>query len=486
MNTKGCTGLALVAITAAGVGGYWLGHQDYLLPLITSIEGAMLAPASTAAEPAGPVIYYRAPDSVPAYSAKPAKTADGKPYIPVYADDEKGADSTAEIALPLPATIAQPTTSPMEDKPSASGKTILYYRNPMGLPDTSPTPKKDSMGMDYLPVYAGEETDGSSVVVSPGKMQRTGVRSEPAGEHVMVRTVRVPATITVDERRLTVVATRSEAFVDKVAEVTTGDRIAKGQPLLWLYSADIATASAQYLTDLTVKGTLSTGARQRLQNLGVPADVIAGIEASRTVPVSIAWSSPRDGVIVERNVTEGMKASPGDMLFKIADLSSIWVVADVAEYDLASVKPGDEVALTVRSLPDRAFKGQIGLIYPGVSQDTRTTKVRIEISNPDGSLLPGMYADVDIATGSSEPVLAVPDSAVIDTGLQQVVIIDRGKGRFEPKIVRIGRRGDGYAEILEGISKGDQVVVAANFLIDAESNLKAALSGMSSSGEVTP
>jgi len=174
--------------------------------------------------------------------------------------------------------------------------------------------------------------------------------------------------------------------------------------------------------------------------------------------------------------------SAGAPLFRIADLSTVWVLADVPEYDLASVQSGQMAAIRIRSLPGRTFQGRVTLIYPEVTKETRTTKVRIEIPNPDDLLRPGMYADVDIAAGGGNPVLAVPDSAVIDSGTRQVVILDKGDGRFEPREIKIGAQGGGLTEIRHGIAAGDRVVVAANFLLDAESNLKSALSAMSAAG----
>jgi Cu(I)/Ag(I) efflux system membrane fusion protein len=170
-----------------------------------------------------------------------------------------------------------------------------------------------------------------------------------------------------------------------------------------------------------------------------------------------------------------MKVAPGDVLFRLADISTVWVLADVPEFDLAAVRIGAPVTIRIRSLPGRTFEGRVSLIYPQVSEATRATRVRIEIANPSGALLSNMYAEVEIGTGNAVPVVAVPDSAVIDTGTRQVVIIDRGEGRFEPRDVKVGLRGEGFTEIREGIAEGDRVVVAANFLIDAESNLKAAL-----------
>ncbi|MEG9503678.1 MAG: efflux RND transporter periplasmic adaptor subunit, partial [Methylorubrum extorquens] len=175
---------------------------------------------------------------------------------------------------------------------------------------------------------------------------------------------------------------------------------------------------------------------------------------------------------------EGMKAAAGDTLFRIGDISTLWVLADVPEYDLGSVKVGQPVSVRVRSLPGRSFTGKVGLIYPQVNTQTRTTRVRIELPNPDGVLLPDMYADVEIGTGATKPVVAVPNDAVIDTGARQVVLVDKGEGRFEPREVKVGARGEGYTEIREGVQTGEQVVTAANFLIDAESNLKAALQSM--------
>lgn len=481
MNRAGRTGLTLAAILAAGAGGYWAGHRNFVLPAtqwvqaVAWLEGTATGPASANPAPAGPVIYYRDPDGLPAYAATPRKTVDGRDYLPVLASEELSFEDKPLV----------PTTTVAAATANSEPKRILYYRNPMGLPDTSPSPKKDSMGMDYIPVYAGEDEDGSTVKVAAGKLQRTGVRSEVATKQVIVRPVRVPGTVQLDERRITVVATRSDAFIDKVADVTTGGRVKKGEPLMRLYSAEIATASAQYLTDLSGSGRASAGARQRLENLAVPPDVIAAIDRNREVLTSITWTAPRDGVILERNAVEGMKASPGDVLFRLADVSTVWIVADVPEYQLGAVKVGAVATIRMRSLPGQTFSGRVALIYPQVSKETRTTKVRIEIPNPDGLLLPDMYADVEIGSGNNAAVVAVPDSAVIDTGTRQVVILDKGEGRFEPREVKIGLQGGGLTEIRNGIATGDRVVVSANFLIDAESNLKAALSGMTNP-ETTP
>jgi Cu(I)/Ag(I) efflux system membrane fusion protein len=342
----------------------------------------------------------------------------------------------------------------------------------MGLPDTSPTPKKDWMGMDYIPVYEGEEDDGTAVKVSIGKRQRAGVRTEPVERRILSEPVRAPGVVEEDERRISVVAMRSEAFIEKVENITTGDHVHKGQPLMRLYSPDISAAAAQYLSAVGYDG-----ARRRLENLAVPNEVIADIERTRKVPTSIVWSAPRDGVVIERNVKDGMRAAAGDALFRIVDHSLLWVLADVPERDLGKVAEGQRATVRARGFPDQAFAGPITRIYPHLMGATRTARLRIEIANPDGTLRPAMYADVEIATGTGTPVLAVPDSAIIDTGARQVALVDKGEGRFEPRLLTVGRRGSGYVEVRDGVAEGEAVVVSANFLIDAESNLKAALKG---------
>jgi membrane fusion protein, copper/silver efflux system len=463
--------LTLVAISAAGAGGYYAGSNGL------RVEGlAFSAPATSKTAPAasGPVIYYRDPDGKPFYAATPHKTADGRDFLPVLASEDVSFDGQASPKEKPSETAAAPSAS-------SDAKKILYYRNPMGLPDTSPVPKKDSMGMDYLPVYAGEDSDDGTLKVSLGKMQRTGVRSEQAASRALSIPVRAAGTIQLDERRISVVATRSDAFIEKVSNITTGDKVAKGQDLVRLYSPDIATAGAQYVTELSdpERRSVLGGARQRLENLGAPADLIKEIERTRKVPLAITWTASQDGIVLERNAIDGMKAAPGDVLFRIADVSTVWALADIAERDLPRIEPGQDVAVRVRGFDDRTFAGKVSLIYPQVNKETRTTRVRVELANPDGILRPDMYVDAEIATGTDKPVTAVPASAVIDSGTRQVVLIDKGEGRFEPRVVTVGRRGADYVEIREGIAPGTNVVVAANFLIDAESNLKAALRGLS-------
>jgi membrane fusion protein, copper/silver efflux system len=375
-------------------------------------------------------------------------------------------------------------SAPMDTTP---GRKIKYYRNPMGLPDTSPTPKKDSMGMDYIPVFDGEDSDDGTIRLSPGRIQRTGVKSEPVMLHIVSTLVRAPGTIQLDERRVSVIAMRAESFVLSVADVTTGSHVVKGQPLMEVYSPAISSAAAEYIATITSRTTSGNtlygqGSRQRLVNLDVPEAAIATIEKSRNVPTSIQWTAPRDGIVLERSAVEGMRVQPGGVLFKIADHSVIWALIDVAERDLGEISLGQPVTVRARSFPGRDFAGKVDVIYPEINKETRTARIRVELQNPDLMLLHDMYVDAAIDTGSSEPVLAVPDSAVLDSGSRQAVLVDKGQGRFEPRDVKLGRHGGGYVEIHDGLNEGELVVVSANFLIDAESNLKAALKGFAATG----
>jgi len=440
-----------------GAGFLWSAQQPHW-----PFRSPVATPAAAAERT---VLYYRDPGGAPFWSAAPKQDQQGRDYLPVYNDEE-------------------PTFAPPAPKPQAAQPTrkILYYRNPMGLADTSPAPKKDAMGMDYIAVYEGDDADDGLIKLSPGKIQRAGVKSEPATHRTIRSQVRAPGTIQLDERRVSVITMRSESYVQKVADVTTGTRVAAGQKLMEIYSSAVASAMAEYLATIDSKTTggvqlYGQGSRQRLMNLDVPEAVIAAMEKAKTAPIVIQWSAPRDGIVLERNAIEGMRAQPGDVLFRIADTSLVWALVDVAERDLGGLAVGQPVTVRARSFPGREFRGKINVIYPQVNRETRTTRVRIELANADLALLPDMYVDADIDTGTPAPVIAVPDSSVLDTGSRQAVLVDKGDGRFEPRPVKLGRRGDGYVEVREGLSEGEAIVTSANFLIDAESNLKAALKG---------
>jgi membrane fusion protein, copper/silver efflux system len=443
---------ATIALGAGiGLSGYWSVERSPGLFI------AHLRASATAAD--RPALYYRDPGGAPRWSAGPKKDSRGRDYLPVYDDDQ---------------VRSEPAKASEQADPS---RKVLYYRNPMGLPDISPVPKKDSMGMDYVPIYEGDETADSSIKLTPGKIQRAGVKSEPVVRQPMVSVIRAPGTVQEDERRVSVVALRFEGFVESVANVTTGDHVHKGQPLMNIYSPALSSAAAEYLSAINAGATGKElkGARRRLENLAAPEAAIKELERTREIALSIPWPAPQDGEILERNAVNGMRAGPGAVLFRIADHRLIWVLIDVAERDLDQVSVGTQVTIKLRGAGGQTFTGGVTLVYPHLNAQTRTGRIRVELPNTGEVLRPEMYVDAEIETGSQDPVLAVPESAVLNDGSRQAVLIDKGDGRFEPRQVQVGRRGSGYIEVRDGLAEGEAVVTSANFLIDAESNLKAAL-----------
>ncbi len=458
-------GIAVVAVLSASVAGYRLGAGTWPDPRHWTTNSALDAVAMPAAAPKErKVLYWRHPEGDTDFSAQPKKTGDGRDYVAVYDDEE--------------ADFAQ--AKPMEPPKSAGGapKKILYYRNPMGLPDTSPVPKKDWMGMDYIPVYEGEEDEPGTVKVSTAKLQNAGVRSEPAAMRRLVRPIRAPGVAKPDERTLLSVALRADSFIEKLYVNETGRQVTTGEPLFRIYSPDMVKVQVDYRISTNATGNRDDrGALQRLQNLQLPEAVMAELRRTREPIISFDWPSPVSGVVMQKKAIEGMMMKAGDEMMRLADLSSIWVVADVAEQDIAQVRVGSRANVTFHAFPNEVFEGRVTFILHELEMATRTAKVRIEVANPDYRIKHEMFADVEINAGDNEAErLSVPVSALIDSGNRQVVIVDRDGGRFEPRAVKVGVRGEGYIEISEGIKAGENVVVAANFLIDAESNLKAALS----------
>lgn len=378
-------------------------------------------------------------------------------------------------------------SSPPQVAAAKAERKVLYYRNPMGLPDTSPVPKKDAMGMDYVPVYEGgeESSSGSQIVLSTDKVQKLGVKSEPAVMRTLDRTLRAVGRIEVDERRTFVVAPKFEGWVERLNVNTTGQSVAKGQPLFEVYSPELL--SAQRERTLAVQGMealkrsddeakegmrrLAESSSARLKNWDVADGRVNGNRVTFNAPVS--------GIVLEKRAVQGMRFMPGEEMYRIADLSSVWVVADVAERDIGQVRGRTHVKVKVDAYPDRLFEGNVDFVYPTLDSATRTVRVRVEVANSQGLLKPAMFAQVQLPVGVSKTVLTVPDSAVIDSGERQIVLVQLAAGRFEPREVKLGNRSEDYVEVLNGLVEGEQVVTAANFLIDAESNLKAALGGMS-------
>ena len=473
--TPRCKNNLLIAalIAAAMIGGYTVGRHQTAIGI-----------AAAAAERAP--LYYRDPSGKPDYSPTPKKDAEGRDYVPVY--DEAGA---------APAPPPAPATAPSRERK------ILYYRNPMGLPDTSPVPKKDSMGMDYIPVYADEGSGAvpGTVAISPERIQMLGVRTEAASLRPMAHTVRAVGAVAADERRIGVVNPKFEGWIEQLHVNTTGQAVRRGEALLEVYSPDLVLAQREYLVarsaaaDMAHADTMArdnanaiaAAALSRLKNWDISADQIARLQRSGVAKRTLTLNAPIGGIVMDKPALQGLHFGAGDMLYRIVDLSMVWLLADVFEQDLAQIRPGQSATITVQAYPGRVFEGRVAFVYPTVNAQTRTAKVRIEVPNPDLLLKTDMYATVEIAAPvENATVLAVPDSAVLDTGTRQTVLVDRGEGRFEPRAVKVGARADGYIAVLEGLRAGEKVVTGANFLIDAESNLRAALQAFTAPESKSP
>ena len=360
---------------------------------------------------------------------------------------------------------------------------ILYYRNPMGLPDTSPVPKKDSMGMDYLPVYADDRPDDrGAVVVSPARVQTLGVRTAVVERRAVDATVRASGRVEIDERRQVVVAPRFEGWIERLQVNAVGDVVKKGQPLFIAYSPELQSAGEELrIAERLARDSaahdplasesarrLAEATRARLRNLQV-----AGQSGARQV-----FHAPASGVVLEKMAVEGGRFMAGEALFRIADLSRVWIIADLYEQDLARVQVGQDAQVVLDAWPGRSFAARVGYLYPTLDTATRSTRVRLELDNAEGLLRPGMFAQVVLAVGDATPKTVVPVSAIIDDGERRVVLRALGEGRFRPQAVKLGARGREWAEVLEGVEEGERVVVSANFLIDSESQLKAALANL--------
>ncbi len=360
--------------------------------------------------------------------------------------------------------------------PACGGGKVKFYRNPMGAPDTSPVPKKDSMNMAYIPVCEDDTGDRAGTVrIGLDRVQKLGVRSEAVEERVLSRTVRAFATVRFDERRQIVVAPKFGGWIEKLLVNATGDVVSRGQPLFKVYSPELNVLQQELLVSraMTVPAATAEG---RLRNLDYPEAELERLRRGERAPRTVAVTSPMAGTVIEKTAVEGMRFQAGETLFRIVDTSTMWVLAEVFEQDLAFVKPGDMAQVTVNAWPDRTFAGRVTFIYPGVDKDSRTARLRIEVANPDGLLRADMAASVEISAPIAGRWVAAPASAIIDSGKRQIVLVERGEGRYEPRAVKLGIRVPGWAQVLDGLSPGERVVTSATFLIDAESNLQAALS----------
>jgi Cu(I)/Ag(I) efflux system membrane fusion protein len=350
--------------------------------------------------------------------------------------------------------------------------------------------------MDYIPVYSEEKASTGQLRISLDKVQKLGVRTEPVASRELAKTVRAVGRIQIDERGIFVVTPRFEGYIEKLLVNTTGQAVKAGQPLMEVYSPELVSAQEEYLIAWNGRETLRNGteesltgvdqlakaALQRLRNWEISSTQLQHLQREGKVTRTLTLYSPTNGVVLEKTAVQGMRFMPGETLFRIADLSTVWLIADVFEQDLALVQLGSPVKISVDAYPEQEFSGEVSYIYPTLSASTRTAQVRVEMRNPGGLLKPDLFASVQLVSADGM-ALTVPVSAVIDSGTRQIVLVQREEGLFEPREVMLGRRSNDYAEILQGVTEGEQVVIRANFLIDAESNLQTALDGFGEQAE---
>lgn len=384
---------------------------------------------------------------------------------------------------------------------ASGGRRILYYRSPMDPQVTSPTPKKDPMGMDFVPVYADEAAGPppgagpNALRIDPRVVQDTGVTTERAELRRLSHTIRTVGFVRPDERRLYSITVKFAGWVERLYVNFTGDSVKKGEPLASIYSPELLATQREYLLALryarlldqaastdtrTEAQKLIESARRRLLLWDISERQIDEL-AQRGEPTRLmTMHAPADGVVLEKGVTAGSQVQPGMTLLRIADLRDVWVFAQIYPHQLPWIRQGLATRIQVPGLPGVTLEGRVNYIQPVVANETRTVEVRIQASQPGNSLVlkPNMYSNVEIRSPVQQPAVAIPEQAVIRSGERNVAIIALGNGYFESRDVELGAAGGGYVEILQGIQPGEEVVTSSQFLIDSESNLRSALGAM--------
>jgi RND family efflux transporter MFP subunit len=360
--------------------------------------------------------------------------------------------------------------------------------------EISDRPGKDSMGMEMEPLEVTEGPESNvaglaPVRITPDARQRMGLTLGTVEKRALARNIRTSARIVPDETRLFGVTTKVEGWVERLFISVTGQAVRKGDPLFSVYSPQLVSAQQEYLSAMQVADKLASGsegdasgtgkslldsARQRLQLWDVSDEQIDRLEKSWQVEKTLTLYAPASGFVTEKNVIAGQKIMPGEQLMVVADLSVVWGDADIYESDLPYVKTGMPMELTLPYWRDKTFRGRVGFLSPSLDHETRTLKIRLEIPNPGLLLKPDMYADASLSFSLGERLVA-PEAAIMLTGERSYAFLDTGDGTLVPVEVKLGARGNGYYEVLSGLEEGDRVVTSANFLVDSESSMRAAL-----------
>ena len=420
-----------------------------------------------------------------AEAAKPPPQRWHCPMHPTYVSDKPGDCPVCGMRL-----------VPIEgEKADVRDRKIAFYRSPMNPAQTSPVPRKDEMGMDYVPVYedevapAADAVEGYSTVrLEPTRQQLIGLRTAPVTRARIGAAWTTVGRVAVDETRVRKINVKVDGFVEKLYVDFVGKPVRRGQSLFALYSPELVSAQNEYQLALQTRARLGpanqrTGdelveaARRRLELWDVPRSEIAHLDHGGAPLRTLTLFSPISGVVTAKSVVQGSKIAAGDTPFEVTDLSQVWVLADAYESDIGRVKVGTPAQLRIDALPNRVFKGRVGFVDPLLDPKTRTAKIRVAFANPDLQLKPDMFGEVSFE-GPSREGLRSPLDAVIDSGTQKVVFVALGDGKFQPREITAGSQTTEYVEVLSGLAQGDEVVTRANFLIDSESRLKSALAAM--------
>lgn len=384
----------------------------------------------------------------------------------------------------------QRQTAPLETE-TAVLEQPLFYRNPMNPEITSPVPAKDDMGMDYIPVYAGGaqktgEVPGT-VQIDAVTEQNIGVRTAVAKRETLSHIVRAVGRVAYDEEHLLRLHPKTEGWIEVLNIDKTGQWVKKDEDLLSIYSPQLVASQQEYILALNSREALKNSpiedirrgadelvksSLERLKLLDVPAHQLHDLTHHQAIKKSLHIHSPQAGIVMNIGVREGQYVTPATELYMIADLSKVWVYADIYEYELPWIKAGDRVEMRLAGIPGSTFKGHLAYIYPYAEAKTRTIKVRLAFDNPDLLLKPNMFADVTIQVNVQPNMLAIPSEAVIRSGPRNQVFVERAAGKFEPRTVILGLNSDGKVAVLEGITEGERVVTSSQFLLDSESKLR--------------
>jgi membrane fusion protein, copper/silver efflux system len=448
--------IVLLALAVGLAGGYWFANSKQADKQQTT--------SSTGKK----ILFYRSPMNPSVTSPVPAKDSMGMDYVPVYAEPDK----------------------PKQRK-------ILFYRSPMNPSVTSPVPAKDAMGMDYVPVYAdddnGDDESAGTVKIDGTVVQQIAVRTAVAVRSTLSHTIRAVGRVDYNEELLVRLHPKIEGWIDRLHVDKTGQWVKKDKDLLSIYSPQLVTTQQEYLLALNNLKALEkspiedirrgakelvASSRERLQLLDVPLHQILELERTHKIKKNLHIHSPAAGIVINIGAREGQYITPATEIYMIADLTTVWVYADIYEYELPWVREGDTVDMQLIGVPGKTFRGHVAYIYPYAEAKTRTIKVRLVFKNPELLLKPEMFAEVSIYASKQVNAIVIPAEAVIRSGTRNQVFIVRGGGKFEPRLVKLGLSSNDKIAVLEGIKAGEEVVTSAQFLIDSESKLREATAKM--------